>query len=619
MGLLNLNELTGNYPMYNGRPVGWRTDKSFEVPRRAIMSGGLRGLGKGAGAALAQMYQDGVKKLASVKPQAEGAVAKLVEGKRMLDNLASQARSLASGAGGDAIDYADRVAGYADKVNASIRRVREAVASAVGEVERTKSQAGTGGVLFGPDSVVPLEQARDMAVSALAEVEGYAEEAQNAIKQIRIVAAESGRQAEAARREAEAERLRQEAEDRRRALEEEKVRREQERLDKMEADRAAREEAARLRQEQLEQAAVEAQRAREERAQALEEARIARQEEAARRAEETELRRQEAMVSAEERKYAMEQERILREEQAQLRREEREAELQKLMAMQELAAKGLPVPGAQPDYAAMFAPGMPGMYPPGYPAVPGVPGAGFPTYPGTQPGVMAPMYPGAVPAGFAPPGMAIPGPAGAPPGYAAMPPAFAQSQGMQPSGQAAAPPGFQWAAFDPSAEMFGMGGFGDLKPTLNPTLQGGLIEEGYSIIGPDANSNYALTDPNNRTVGVFSEDRIYAGEIRHGSKVVFVPPQEARPRAPSTGLTVAQEIADVLKSAAQPVADVLKAREERKAAKYRPVGPVYDMPLSTGSAPPQVPGYVWLIGALGLGAFAFWAVGKKKPEGGKAA
>jgi len=611
-----MNELaSGGYPVRNGRPAGWRTDRSFFVPRRDIMSGGMSGLGKGGGAGLAMAWQQAQAEYARVKPDAERQLAKLTDIKRAIDNMAQQARAMASG-NGEALDFADRIADYAAKVNSAIMQARDALVPAVKDFEQIKTEAAAGTYNRPPDTVQTtldrVKSARELATGVLSEAEGYVVEAQNAIKQIRVLAAESTRQAEAARREAEAERLRQEAEDRKRALDEEKVRREQERLDKMEADRAAREEAARLRQEQLEQQAIEAQRAREERAQALEEQRIARQEEAARRAEEAELRRQEAQTAAEERKYAMELERALREEEAQLRREERESELQKLMAMQELAAKGLPVPGLQPDYSAMFAPGMPGMMPPGYPAIPGVPGAGFPTYPGTQPGVTAGMYPGAVPAGFAPPGMAIPG-GGAPPGYAAMPPAFAQSQGLQPAGQAAAPPGFQWAAFDPSAEMFGMGGFGELKPTLNPTLQGGLIEEGYSIIGPDANSNYALTDPNNRPVGVFSEDRIYAGEIRHGNKVVFVPPQEARAAKPSTGLTVAQEIAETLRQGGRAVADVLVAREQRKGMKYSPVGPVYEGPaLSTGSAP--IPGYVWLLGALGLGALAFWSVGKKKTE-----
>jgi len=615
MGLLNMDELMsggpGGYPMRNGRPVGrpagWRTDRSFEVQRRSILSG-MGAFGKGGGTNMAQLYQDGLNKYNRAKPEAERAVVALVDAKRALDNYATQARALASAAGDEAIDIADRVAGFSERANSQIRGAREAVSSAVAEVERAKTAAGSGGALFGPDTVAPLEAARDMAVSAMAEVSGYAEEAQNAIKQIRVIAGESQRQGEAVRRDAEAVRLQQEAEERKRALDEAKFQREQERLEKLDADRAAREEAARLRQEQLEQ-------------QAIEEARVAREEAARQRAEEIEVSRAEAAIQAEERKYALEQEKILREQDAQLRREERESELQKLMAMQELAAKGLSVPGMpQPDYSGMFAPGMmPGMYPPGYPAVPGVPGAGFQTYPGTQPGVTAAMYPGGVPAGYAPPGMAIPG-GYAPPGYAAMPPAFAQSEGLQPAGQAAAPPGFQWAAFDPSAEMFGLGRFGDLKPTLNPTLQGGLIEEGYSIIGPDANSNYQLVDPSNRSVGVYSEDRIYAGEIRHGANVVFVPPQTARPQGPQSQLptTIATEVGSALRAGLQTYKDIEAERLRTKQAKYGQFAPPMAMP-GYGAAPTQIPGYVWLAGAVGLGALAFWALGKKKSEPTKAA
>lgn len=395
--------------------------------------------------------------------------------------------------------------------------------------------------------------------------------------------------------------------------------------------------------------AREAQYAREEaereRIRAAEQARIA-----------AEQRRYEMELAAEERKYQIEQERILREEERQLRREEREAEMQRLVMMQELAAKGIPVPSLtteeeEPTPVPGGIPGLPaGAQPvPGMPgymmvddaaygaygaAMPAIPGYGMqPTIPAMPAYGAAPMYqpygmvPQQVPPGYAatmpPAPMAAPAPVAAP--MAAQAPMPAYQQGAMPQAPQAMPayqqtvtapaPGMQWAAFDPGTEMFGMGGLGALVPSA--TMQGAMIEEGYQMTPPDQSGTIHLIRPDGSRGPSFTmasamskgmiTDTYVTPDGKTGERVVFTPPGDG-------GDGTTEAVAGTIQELIRGVTSVMTERERRKAAKY---GPSFlPASISAPAAPRGIPGWAIGVGALGVFGAIVYGITRKKGKKG---
>jgi len=180
---------------------------------------------------------------------------------------------------------------------------------------------------------------------------------------------------------------------------------------------------------------------------------------------------------------------------------------------------------------------------------------------------------------MAPPGYTAPGYA-APAQQPGMP-QYAQSTGITPPRQSPGP-GMQWAAFNPGAELFGMGGgIGGLIATRNPNLTGAMIEEGYVIRGPLSNGVYEIiygggqgmpAPTNSRGDRVngrqYTEDELFQGAVIDDKtgRVVFTPPRR-RPGS-ETGPIVAAGIFDVIGKGITATGQVLSERERRKAAKY---------------------------------------------------
>jgi hypothetical protein len=452
---------------------------------------------------------------------------------------------------------------------------------------------------------------------------------------------------------------------------------EQERLAALEAEQRAREEAARQAELEFQQLQIEEQRrlaemqAERERA---ERERIAQIEE---RRMEAELRREEAILrreaderAAAERRARLQEAAALRAEEAAIRREEREAQLQQLMMIQELASSGLPAhllpaglappqPMQQPGLTPMGPGGqfvMPGFQsPPGFqptgpfglPAAPG--GAPIPTGAWSPYGQVVPGPGGPAPTGFAPmvPGVALasplpgmPFPGMAPPGYAdgpmpqpmlaapMVPPAMQQPFPQQPAAPAPTP-GFAWQGFDPGAEMFGLGGMGDIRPSTNPNLPGALIEENWIIRGPDADDRYTILRPNGQVFNRFTEDQLFMGAIRdpQTNAVIFIPPKE-RPQGSQSAAAITSDIASVLREAIKATGSVLSEQERRKAAKeYRRAGsaavpPSLSIPggsytPTTTAAPRASTGTYVALGMAGMAAAFFFAPRIFKAMGSK--
>lgn len=426
------------------------------------------------------------------------------------------------------------------------------------------------------------------------------------------------REAEEARRlaelEAERERLRLEAEERARQREyelQQQALEEQRRREEREAEAIAREEARRAEAEERRLAA-------EERARQMELDRIRMQEEA-------EERRRQLELEAQQRREAQEQERILREEQRRLRAEEREAELERLTLMQELAASGLPLPVATPAAGPATAFAYPGAAAAQLPAsiygqqLP----AGFTTPPGFQSPALVPgapqvtAYPGAP--GAAPVQQQIQ------PFQQSAPLPFQQSAPLQPSPAMPAPaPGFQWASFDPAGELFGMGPI-----TTAPKLNGGMIEEGFKVYGPNAQGDYTFFNPDGqrisvktmagRTTNLVTEDEIMAGPIMHEvngqQRVIYSPPSDGGSGAGDGEIAAAT--ASILSSIAQATGNVLVAREQRKAAEKS--GDGYQVPgmpsLTIRQEGPQGLSPLVVVGGLAVAALGTFAVIKVATRG----
>lgn len=440
-----------------------------------------------------------------------------------------------------------------------------------------------------PEYLARVSAAANKAAGAVKNVPGRIRELTGIVSKIKREKQEQARQAALQQRQIE-EQAAAEAEARRIEAEVAAKAEAEARAAELEAEREARRFELQLKQQEL-----EAQTAREE----AERQRLAEQERLRREAEERkvqlELEREQRAFEAEQRRLALEEERRLREEERQLRAQEREEELKRLMLLQELASAGLP---------AAFAP-------PGATAVPAVPAAAFPGIPGAPaapafvpPGAVAPTVPPAFP-------QQAPAPATppAPPPAAAGPVPYQQSAPLT-APQAAAPPGFQWAAFDPGAEMFGLGA---PVPAGNPTLVGAQIEEGYVVVGPE-NGQYQIIRPD-QSVIYKTEDEMYSAIYDRG-RLIYYPPQQ---RPPSAAPQIAASIAQVLAAGAGAAGQVFSERERRKAveaqvkAGYQP--PVY--------APP--PGYdrrrngsgvgtVLVLGALGAGVVILAVASKKKSK-----
>jgi chemotaxis protein histidine kinase CheA len=393
--------------------------------------------------------------------------------------------------------------------------------------------------------------------------------------------------------------------------------------------RLEREEAARQAELAFEREQIEQQRYLSEQQRAWE-----REDRAARLA--AEMRREQMAIDAEERRMRLQQEALLRQEERAIRREEREAQLEQLMLIQELAASGLPTdmlpagllppkpapapPPAWSQGAGLVPWGQGGQFvPPGFATPPGaIPHQAWSPY-----GPMVAGPAGVAPTGFAPqvPGAAVlpTVPAYASPGYGGPPPATFQQAGVVAAGEA--PPGFAWAGFDPGTEMFGMGdagGLGVLKPTFNPNLQGGMIEEGWDIKGPDSNDAYTIRDPQGRSLGTYTEDQIFQGVIRDaGNNIIFVPPA-TRPVSQASAVTA--EVAATLRELVKGVTNVMSAQEQRKAAKYGARAGAQPPALSTTpatGASSGMPSMVYVAAGLGLAGTIFFALTRKKDKKGK--
>lgn len=417
---------------------------------------------------------------------------------------------------------------------------------------------------------------------------------------------------------------------------------EQERLRRQEERELAREEAARQREEaaRAREEAMEAQYVARQRAAEQEERQFAAEERAeiqtaeARKVE-AELQRFELEQAAEQRRFQLEQEAVLRAEERELRAEEREGELRRLMLIQELAAKGIPLPPGLPGAPA---PGMPGAFPGALPGPPGFAPLFGP--PGFAPPFGAPFGPpGFAPpfgAPFGPPGLAPPwgAPAGypgvvAPGGFATgpqvpMPGAPVAPAGppqMQPFGAppvydqigpagvpfAAPPPvGMAWATFDPGAELFGMNGMGALAPA--PNLRGAQIEAGYTVFGPgltDESANVFLKRsdgsdvfPRGLTLGAIRN----MGGVMDRNKLVFTAPPEDTTTEREVGATLRELIRSAAKSYEA------YAGRDRPRLRY-PQGPAF-LP----SRKKKVPTWLWVGGAVAVGGAALLVLTAEKEK-----
>lgn len=359
------------------------------------------------------------------------------------------------------------------------------------------------------------------------------------------------------KQEAEAERLRQQQEAERARIEQE--RRDQEKLEaqlrleeeKLRAERAEAERAARERETQLaiQEASkeAEAQRAASEAQVAIEQARIAAQQQESQLAVQLQQQAAEAARQAEARQLELELARIEREEERLRRQEEREEKQSTFMLLLETLKAGLlpkevagqaiaqqlgvelPPPQPQPQQLPGFGvPGMPAL-PPGY-AYQQVPGAG-PGFPGAFPGAGFPGagfpgvgFPGAFPgAGF--PGAGFGPPAG---GFAQPPvmaPAFSQQVPQQipsaappvplppvaqPQPQAGFNP-FQFEAFTPGQEMFGMGNNNGVMPKP-ATFPQGVVLDTTNYEAFDEGTSYRLVRKDDGTSFQVPRELVLQGE-----------------------------------------------------------------------------------------------------------
>ena len=416
---------------------------------------------------------------------------------------------------------------------------------------------------------------------------------------------------------------------------------EAERIRLAEEARIAREQAARDMEYQLQQDQLAEQRRLAEQERAYEQAERDRLAQIEQARIDAQMRREQMAIDAENRRMQQQQEAALREEERLIRREEREAQLQQLMLIQELAAAGLPVQNlpaglAPPQPQAQVQPTGSQYYMPGFsqpvqaqpqawtPWGPEVPGPG-----------------GVAPTGFAPtvPGVALMPYQAAPAGYAATAPqTYQQSAGFSPTypqqapqGPGDAPPGFAWAGFDPGTEMFGMGDMGGFIPTINPNLQGALVEDGWDVSGPYEDDMYVITRPNGQLLGRYTEDQLFMGGIRDpqshllvkglgANAIVFVPPA-TRPKSDRTAAAVTGEIAATVRELIKGATSVMTEQERRKAAKYGANQP-YAMSIpgagySADPAPSRIPSVVWIGAGLAVAGAAFWGISRMGKKGKK--
>ncbi len=302
------------------------------------------------------------------------------------------------------------------------------------------------------------------------------------------------------------------------------------------------------------------------------------------RALQLERDREERAYLAEQRRLAMEEEGRLRAEERELRSQEREAELKRLLLLQELASSGLPT-----QYA-----------PPGATAVPVAPPAAFPGW-GVAPQGPSPFVPPGAVAPTAPPQQYQPMPGPSP---------YQQSApGQAPSGPSPIP-GFQWSAFDPGAEMFGLGA---PVSSGNPTLIGAQVEEGYVILGPTEHGTYQFRGPDGNLLFQKRESEMYQ-PIYHGNRLIYYPPEQ-RPASGGDTAAITASIAQVLAAGAGAAGNVFAERERRKAIEAQvkagfPQQQSY-FPTTFNNQSGGGWGPVLIIGSLGLGAVIL-AVAKNK-------
>lgn len=682
MGHLSLGDLAG----------GMRHERTISPRRRAIGPAGIHGMGSLAGkkskkaywAAVAQQNEDdALSKIRTLQGRMDAHMRKIRQIAQKAQGLVLQIEAMASQGDVTMINAQQAAQTTAYDIQAILDEAETAYQTFDDDFNAKRS-ASRGG-FFAVPLVAKAESAESKIETLAGRIARAATGLTSAFARLRAQvqkqqgAAQAAAQAQAAQIAAQ-ERARQ------RELEMEE-RRYQDQL-RREEEQRRREEEARQREMQYQEQLRREEQEREEREREREAAEERRRREAEQARIDAELRREQMAIEAEQRRYAMEQERLLREEERELRKEEREAELQRLVMMQELAAKGVPVDLAPPGAAAVgpqvpgFAypgappmgfPGMPSPFmPPGAAMMPGYPG--MPAMPSpygavpVMPGAPGPMLPrgapspatawaatGQVPYAAQPPQpMAPPAPAAPAP---APPPTYQQSAPLGPPASSA-PPGMQWASFDPSGEMFGLGA---LMPTSNPRLRGGQIEQGYVLRGPLANNLYelfwAVDGPEAGAVGKgqYTEAELMAGPIvdpkadpkKVANRIIWVPPaqtvaqkleaeKKARERkqaeleaARDAALNqqIAKGVFGTLTAGAQAAGGYLAAREQRKAAKYAArAGGGAGYPGGYSPSPAALTprrrrgggaGPVLVIASLGVGAI-FLAAATKKPKKKKA-
>ena len=603
---------------------------SFQNPRRGLLALHQQGFGalgskksrKRYAAALAaqQAHEKALDQIRAIQGRMESNLTKVERASGASREQSFMIQDLAQ-----AIDHPSSfsLSQQAQDATFDIEALADEARSVFDTFEREFNNARSAAGTYATADLVGRAQSADTTIKSLAARMGRAASALSAsvgrlqsLSKKASVASSAAASAEDARIRAEQDRFERERQANLR--EEEQIRAAEDR-------RFASEQAARERESALQQQAIDAQRmaAEEDRQAAAEErGRIVQFEQSRIDAE---LRREQMVIDAEERRLRRQQEGVLREEERELRREEREAQLQQLMLIQELAAKGLPT--------QFLPPGLAPPLPPGFQQQ-GAPGGFLP--PGFAPQASGGFNPyGQAPPGFAPPGFA-PQPGFAPPGYAAtapgqppaftqgaapfQPPAFQQSQGVMAPQGAPPPPGMEWAAFDPAAEMFGMGGMGALQQTLNPSLGGSLIEEGYTIVGPDDNDMYRIYAPNGAPAAVqgfaagapISTARLTQGALRSANGQIIFVPGEGVGAGGASAAAVTSEIASTLREAIRATGDVLTERERRKAAKYGggQAFPDLSIPGGFATSAPRASTAVYVGGALALGAGVLWFMNK---------
>jgi hypothetical protein len=446
-------------PGYQGLACGGVSGLLYTQPGYQGLAGLAGKSSKAALAAVQQQFAEAEAAYNNARPTAERAVSRLKDLARRLQSAAMAVQTASEGRS-SVLDYVDQVTSAAERAVGAAAPLDAAFrqAEARWKARYDEAKAGSQNVLTIADAK-PMMDVATQAEALAAELEGADADARKVQRQVeQAVASEKRRDEDAARIQRE---------------DQARAQAEQQRI--LDEQRAAREEAARLRDVELarEQARIESERAiRQAQIDAQRaEAEAARQERTGTTQAELEWRKYEAEQRRGESDalLQLELQRLEREEAARLAREEREAKREELETLLKLVAAGMIDKGAIAQAYGLPAPQQQG----GPMGV--VPGMGPYAFTGPAPQQQQGPF-------MYPPQMT-------------QPPAVVAPQ----------VPGFEFEAFTPGGQMFGMRGMGELTAVKNPSLPpGAQVEAGYrinyvegapnfTVIRPDGKSSFAMT------------------------------------------------------------------------------------------------------------------------------